>query len=146
MLEPRALPVELKAQVGVLSVADLWLSCFALGTMRSPLELEGLLRGTLRPTRHEYLIAVALNEYLSDIGVSQLVPYVETMATYLSRRGTSRQRSRPDCPGALSSPTRRPVGGELALTRPRLRKTPWPTAWRRGRAPTRDDGSKYFKA
>jgi hypothetical protein len=81
MLEPRALPVELKAQVGVLSVADLWLSCFALGTMRSPLELEGLLRGTLRPTRHEYnLIAVALNEYLSDIGVSQLVPYVETMA------------------------------------------------------------------
>jgi hypothetical protein len=85
MLEPRALPVGLKTQDGVLSVGDLWLRCFALGAMMTPPELEGLLRGTLRPTRHEYnLIAVALNEYLSDIGVSQLVPYVEDHG-YLSQ-------------------------------------------------------------
>jgi hypothetical protein len=82
---PRPLPVELKAQDGVHSVADLWLRCFALGTMMTPLELEGLLQGTLRPTRHEYnLIAVALSEYLSDIGVSQLVRYFEDHG-YLSQ-------------------------------------------------------------
>jgi hypothetical protein len=84
MLEPRALAVELHAQDGVLSLGDLWLRCFALGAMITPLELEGLLRGTLRPTRHEFnLIAVALNEYLIDIGVSQLVPYVEDDGYYL---------------------------------------------------------------
>ena len=85
MLEPRVLPVELRAHDGVLSLGDLWLRCFARGAMMTPPELEGLLRGTLRPTRHEYnLIAVALNEYLSDIGVSQLVPYVEDHG-YLSQ-------------------------------------------------------------
>jgi len=77
-LEPRTCLVELHPQDDVLSLNDLWLRCFALGSMNTALELEGFLRGTLRPTRHEYnLIAVALNEYLVEIGVSQSVQYIE---------------------------------------------------------------------
>jgi hypothetical protein len=52
----------------------------ALGTMNTPTELVGFLRGELSPTRHEYdVVAVALNEYLSDIGVARFVPYVQQL-------------------------------------------------------------------
>jgi hypothetical protein len=73
-----ALTVELHSQDDVLSLGDLWLRCVALGTTTTPQELEGFLKGTLRLTRHEYnLIAVALNEYLVDIGMSPFVQYIE---------------------------------------------------------------------
>ena len=76
--EPIARTFELRAQDDAPFIEDLWLRCFALGTMNTPTELAGFLRGELRPTRHEYnLVAVALNEWLSDIGVAQIVPYVE---------------------------------------------------------------------
>jgi hypothetical protein len=71
-------PVELRSRDDVISLADLWLRCFALGSTNTPQELAGFLRGELRPTRHEYnLVAVALNEYFAEIGVSQSVPYIE---------------------------------------------------------------------
>ena len=76
--EPVAQPSALPTRDTVLSLADLWLRCFALGSTNTPKELAGFLRGELRPTRHEYnLVAVALNEYLLDIGASQSVPYME---------------------------------------------------------------------
>jgi hypothetical protein len=76
--EPAASPVALHTRDDDLSLADLWLRCFALGSTNTPQELAGFLRGELRPTRHEYnLIAVALNEYFVDIGASQSVPYIE---------------------------------------------------------------------
>ncbi len=53
----------------VISLDDLWLRCFALGTMNTATELEAFLRDVDRPTRHEYnVIAVALNEYFVEIG------------------------------------------------------------------------------
>lgn len=76
--EPVAQPVELRSRDDALSLADLWLRCYALGSMNTPHELAGFLRGELRPTRHEYnLVAVALNEYLIDIGASASVSYIE---------------------------------------------------------------------
>jgi hypothetical protein len=76
--EPVASPVALRSRDDVISLADLWLRCFALGSTNTPQELAGFLRGELRPTRHEYnLVAVALNEYFADIGASQSVPYIE---------------------------------------------------------------------
>jgi hypothetical protein len=64
-----------------ISLADLWLRCFALGTVNTATELEAFLRGAALPTRHEYnVIAVALNEYFADIGLRQSVPYAEDNA------------------------------------------------------------------
>lgn len=75
--EPRP-SVERRAEYNSLAIEDLWLRCFALGTMCTPSQLEAFLRGDLSPTRHEYnLVAVALNEWLSDTGVAQFVPYIE---------------------------------------------------------------------
>ena len=54
----------------------------ALGGAITPQQLAGFIRDEVRPTRREYnLIALALNEYLTDIGVAQVVPYVEDDTT-----------------------------------------------------------------
>ncbi len=80
--EPHAQPVELHPPTNTLSLNDLWLRCFALGTMNTPEQLGGFMRGEVRPTRYEYnLVAVALNEYLSDIDVIPFVPYIEGAST-----------------------------------------------------------------
>jgi hypothetical protein len=78
-LPERQLPsVEKYSPDNVLTLDDLWLRCFALGTMNTPQQLATFLRGEERPTRHEYNpIAVALNEWLIDAKVSPFVPYVE---------------------------------------------------------------------
>jgi hypothetical protein len=66
----------------VMSVDELWLRCFALGSMNTARELEAFLRGRARPTRHEHnVIAVALNEYFDEIGLTKFVPYVDDDAT-----------------------------------------------------------------
>ena len=80
--EPYAGPINLRSDGAVLSLEDLWLRCFALGTLNTPEELAGFLRGDVRPTRHEYnLVAVALNEYLIDIDVGPVIPYIEDVST-----------------------------------------------------------------
>jgi hypothetical protein len=69
---------ELWRQHSRLSLYELWLQCFALGSDNTPLQLEAFLYGALRPTPHEFnLMAVAVNEHFADIGVDQIVPYVE---------------------------------------------------------------------
>jgi hypothetical protein len=61
-----------------ISLDELWLRCFALGSMNTTTELETLLLGSARPTRHEYnVIAVALNEYFIEVGLSRFLPYIE---------------------------------------------------------------------
>jgi hypothetical protein len=46
---------------------------FRAGRHEHPGTTGGFLRGELRPSRHDYnLVAVALNEYLTDIGVGQI--------------------------------------------------------------------------
>ena len=73
--EPR---FDLQPEDLVISLDDLWLRCFAIGTMNTATELEAFLRDADRPTRHEYnVIAVALNEYFVEVGSSRVVPYSE---------------------------------------------------------------------
>jgi hypothetical protein len=78
-LPERQIPsVEKYSQDNVLTLEDLWLRCFALGTMNTLVQLAEFLLGEECPTRHEYnLIALALNEWLIDAEVSSFVPYVE---------------------------------------------------------------------
>ena len=95
--EPRL--VELSAADHGLTLDDLWLRCFALGTMHTPTQLEGLLRGEQVPSRHEYnLVAVAMNEYLCDIGAAQSVPYIEQLEP----------SDHPRCPHGIARSIRRP--------------------------------------
>lgn len=86
MLESHGDQVHPRPPGNVLSLSALWLRCFALGTMNTPVQVAGFLRGQLCPTRPEYnLVAVALSEYLMDIGVSQFVPYIDDDSpTYLN--------------------------------------------------------------
>jgi hypothetical protein len=78
MLKMSERQINLRGHDLVLSVDELWWRCFALGTMNTALELEAFLRGTAWPTRHEYnVLAVALNEYLVEIGLTQCIPYIE---------------------------------------------------------------------
>ena len=80
--EPYLRRADLQPQGDVLTLQDLWVRCFALGTMNTPEQLGGFMRGELRPSRHEYnLVAVALNEYLIDIDVVPFVPYIEDAST-----------------------------------------------------------------
>ena len=65
-------------QYTALSLGELWLLCFALGSSNTLLQLDAFLHGALRPTPHEFnLIAVALNEHFIEIEMDQFVPYVE---------------------------------------------------------------------
>jgi len=70
--------IELFRRHACLSVEEFWLRCFELGSMSTPWELDAFLHESSRPTPHEYnLMAVALNEYFVEIGVSQSVTYIE---------------------------------------------------------------------
>jgi hypothetical protein len=61
-----------------LSIDEFWLRCFELGCMNSSLEIEAFVEGALQPTLHEYnMMAVALNERFTDLGVSHVVPYID---------------------------------------------------------------------
>ena len=79
-------PLQLRHQGNILTIKDLWLRCMALGGNHTPKELEALLQGEMRTTWHERnVVAVAMNEWLSDVGVAQCVPYIEDdTPTYLS--------------------------------------------------------------
>jgi hypothetical protein len=70
--------LEVFSEYTLLTFDELWLRCFALGSMRTAEEMRGFLVGSLDPTRHDYnLIAVALNEHMRDIGVVHVASYVE---------------------------------------------------------------------
>jgi len=59
-----------------LSHSDLWLRYFALGGMRTAVEVEAYLYGALTATAHDHdLIAVALNERFSELGGDHPIPY-----------------------------------------------------------------------
>lgn len=63
-------------RAGGLSISELWLRYFELGGMSSPLELEAVLQEALVPSRHDRdVIAVALNERLSELGRDHPIPY-----------------------------------------------------------------------
>lgn len=70
--------VESYRQCPALSIEELWLRCFELGGMNSPLQLEAFVYGFARLTPHEHnLIAVAMNEYFAEFDPGQFVPYME---------------------------------------------------------------------
>jgi len=61
-----------------LPLGELWIRAFALGSTNTLLQLDGFLHGALRPTAHEFnVMAVAVNEYLAEIGLDESVSYVE---------------------------------------------------------------------
>lgn len=52
--------------------------CFELGGMNTPLELDAVLHEASLPTSFEHnLMALALNEYFIEVGVSQSVTYID---------------------------------------------------------------------
>lgn len=60
-----------------LSQAQLWLHYFALGGMSDEFEMEAFLVGALRPSPHNHdLIALALNELFSELGLHHPIPYL----------------------------------------------------------------------
>jgi hypothetical protein len=66
-----------RREVG-LSVSGLWYRYFALGGMRTALEVEAFLYQALVPTvRDSNLLALALNERFSELGGDHPIPYSE---------------------------------------------------------------------
>ena len=58
-----------------LSVGDLWLACYALGSWLSGEELRAVLLGDTDPTAREFgIIAAALNEAAADASSDLRVP------------------------------------------------------------------------
>jgi len=75
---PTAQLIELYRRYACLSIHDFWLRCFELGGMNTPWELDAFLHEASLPTDHEHnLMALALNEYFVEIGVSQAVSYID---------------------------------------------------------------------
>lgn len=59
-----------------MSVGELWFRYFALGGMRSPLEVDAVLNGALVANAGDRdRLAVALNERFSELGGDHPVPY-----------------------------------------------------------------------
>jgi hypothetical protein len=76
--EPTVQLIDLFRRHACLSINDFWLRCFELGSMSSPWELDAFLHEASLPTDHEHnVMALALNEYFVEIGVSQTVLYIE---------------------------------------------------------------------
>ena len=75
MAEPIDVLEKARRNVG-LSVADLWVRYFALGGMRTELEIEAYLYGALVATTHDRdVLAVALNERFAELGGDHPIPY-----------------------------------------------------------------------
>ena len=69
-------PLEKARRDAGLSVSELWWRYFALGGMRNELEVEAILYQALVPTESDRdLLAVALNERISELGGDHPVPY-----------------------------------------------------------------------
>ena len=76
--EPQVQLVELYRQHAALSIEDFWMRCFELGGMNTPLEFDSVLHEASLPTSFEHnLMALALNEYFIEVGVSQSVTYID---------------------------------------------------------------------
>jgi hypothetical protein len=70
--------LEAARQQAGLSVAELWVACYSLGSTATEGELAGFLDGSRVPTSAEYnVVAQAINERFSDIGQDHPVPYAE---------------------------------------------------------------------
>lgn len=61
-----------------LTHGELWFRYFALGGMRTSLEVEAYLYGALEPSTHDRnVIAVALNERFAELGRDHPLRYTE---------------------------------------------------------------------
>jgi hypothetical protein len=59
-----------------LTMTELWFRYFALGGMSTALEVDAFLYGALVATAHNRdLLAVALNERYSELGLDHPIPY-----------------------------------------------------------------------
>lgn len=75
MAEPVEVLEHARRDVG-LSVGELWFRYFALGGMRTALEIEAYLFGALSSEDHDRdVLAVALNERFAEQGRDHPIPY-----------------------------------------------------------------------
>jgi hypothetical protein len=76
--EPHVQLIDLFRRHACLSIDDFWERCFEMGGMNTPWELDAFLHEASLPTDKEHnLMALALNEYFVEIGVSRTVPYIQ---------------------------------------------------------------------
>ena len=69
-------PLEKARRALKMSVSDLWWRYFAIGGMRSELELEAILYQALVPSENDRdILAVALNERFSELGGDHPISY-----------------------------------------------------------------------
>ena len=69
-------PLEMARRVVGLSVSQLWWRYFAIGGMSNELEVEAILYQALVPDEADRdLLAVALNERISELGSDHPIPY-----------------------------------------------------------------------
>jgi hypothetical protein len=69
-------PLETARREVGLSVSQLWWRYFAIGGMSSELEIEAILYNALVPSISDRdLLAVALNERISELGGDHPIPY-----------------------------------------------------------------------
>ena len=75
MGEPIDVLERARRDVGM-SMVDLWLRYFALGGVRTPIEVDAVLNGALvADATDRDRLAVALNERFSELGGDHPVPY-----------------------------------------------------------------------
>ena len=75
MAEPIDVLELARRDVGM-SMVDLWLRYFALGGVRTPIEVDAVLNGALvADATDRDRLAVALNERFSELGGDHPVPY-----------------------------------------------------------------------
>lgn len=69
-------PLEQARRSLELSVSELWLRYFAIGGIRTELEIEAILYRALLPTDADHdTLAVALNERFHELGGDHPLPY-----------------------------------------------------------------------
>lgn len=63
-------------RLAALGIGQLWWSYVAIGGSASPTEVAGMLSGEVVPDAVQYdLLAQALNDHLTGLGLDQPVPY-----------------------------------------------------------------------
>ena len=66
-----------RQQAGI-SLGDLWFRYFSVGGMSTALQLDAYLHGALVPSAHDRdLVALALNERFTELGVDHPIRYTD---------------------------------------------------------------------
>jgi len=73
--------LEAGRQLAGLNVTDLWIAYVGLGGSAPESALHGYLDGAVVPAREHDLVALAINERLTDLGIAHRLPFREDLWT-----------------------------------------------------------------